>query len=97
MAIECGYEFVTDLHLRRADLYLQLNETDEALADYEQVLAKDPKNVTALAGKGEVIARKGDRRAGATQLQQALQLASDPKEKERIQFMLREIGVGPLQ
>ena len=66
-------------------------------ADYEKVLAKDPKNATALAGEGEVIAKKGDRRAGAAKLQQALQLASDPKDKERIQVKLREIGVGPLQ
>src|SRR5262249_50753514 len=86
-----------DLYLRRADLYLKLNKNDQALADYEKVLAKDSNNVAALAGKGEAIAKKGDRRDGAAQLQQALKLASDPKEKERIQAKLREIGVGPLQ
>ena len=60
-------------------------------------MAKDPKKAAALAGEGEVIAKKGDLRAGAAQMQQALQLASDPKEKERIQVKLRELGVGPLQ
>jgi predicted TPR repeat methyltransferase len=73
-----------------------LNKLDESLADYEKVLAKDPKNVAALAGKGEVIAKKGDRRAGAEQLQAALRLATDPKDKESIQAKLRAIGVGPL-
>jgi hypothetical protein len=50
-----------------------------------------------LAGKGEAIAKQGNRRAGAEELQKALQIASDPKEKEGIQTKLREIGVGPLQ
>ena len=66
------------------------------MTDYERVLAKDPKNVEALAGRGEMVAKKGDRRAGAEQLRQALQLASDPKEKDVIQSKLRAIGVGPL-
>ena len=87
----------TDLYLRRADLYLKLNKYEEARADYEKVLANDPNNVAALSGEGEVIAKRGDRRAGAAKLQQALQLASDPKDKERIQVKLREIGVGPIQ
>jgi tetratricopeptide (TPR) repeat protein len=86
----------TDFYLRRADLYLNLNKYDEALADYQKVLAKEPKNVSALAGKGEVIAKKGDRRTGAAQLQEALRLATDPKQKEGIQSKLRAIGVGPL-
>ena len=86
----------TDLFFRRAEIYLKLGRNDESLADYEKVLAKNPKNVAALAGKGEVIAKKGDRRAGAEQLQQALRLATDPKEKENIQAKLRAIGVGPL-
>ena len=86
----------TDLYMRRADLYLKLNKYDEALVDYERILAKDPKNTRALAGKGEVIAMKGDRKAGAAQLQEALQMATDPKEKEGIQAKLRAIGVGPL-
>ena len=86
----------TSLVLRRADLYMKLKRYDEALADYEQVLTGDPKSIPALAGKGEVIAKKGDRRGGAAQLQEALQLTSDPKEKEYIQAKLREIGVGPL-
>jgi predicted TPR repeat methyltransferase len=73
-----------------------LNKTDESQADYEKLLAKDPKNVAALAGKGEVIAKKGNKRAGAAQLQESLQLATDPKEKESIQAKLRAIGVGPL-
>lgn len=84
------------LYLRRANIYLKLNEFDNALADYDTLLAKEPQNVAALAGKGESIAQKGDRRAGAEQLQQALRLASDPKEKEKIQAKLRAIGVGPL-
>ena len=70
--------------------------TFESLADYEKVLAKEPDNVAALAGKGEVIANQGNRRAGAEFLQQALRLATDPKEKETIQTKLRGIGVGPL-
>jgi tetratricopeptide (TPR) repeat protein len=87
----------TALALQRADLYLKLNKYDEARADYEKILAKDPKKAAALAGEGEVIAKKGDLRAGAARMQQALQLASDPKEKERIQVKLRELGVGPLR
>jgi tetratricopeptide (TPR) repeat protein len=86
-----------DLILRRANLYLKLNKPNEALADYEKILTKDPQNVIALAGKGEAIAKQGNRRAGAEELQKALQIASDPKEKEEIQTKLREIGVGPLQ
>jgi len=86
-----------DLILRRANLYLKLNKPNEALADYEKVLTKDPQNVVALAGKGEAIAKQGNRRAGAEELQKALQIASDPKQKEGIQTKLREIGVGPLQ
>jgi len=54
------------------------------------------RGIAALAGKGEVIAKKGDRRAGAEQLQTALRLATDPKDKESIQAKLRAIGVGPL-
>ena len=50
----------------------------------------------ALAGKGEVIANQGDRKAGAELLQQALRLATGPKEQEKIQAKLRGIGVGPL-
>jgi predicted Zn-dependent protease len=86
-----------DLTLRRANLYLKLNRPNEALADCEKILAKDPQNVVAMAGKGEAIAKQGNRRAGAEELQKALQIASDPKEKEGIQAKLREIGVGPLQ
>ena len=86
-----------DLLLRRAQLYLKLNRMNEALADYKNVLAKDPQNVAALAGKGETIAKQGNRRTGAEELQKALQIASDPKKKEEIQAKLREMGVGPLQ
>jgi tetratricopeptide (TPR) repeat protein len=86
----------TELYLQRANLYFKLNWYDDSLADYEKVLAKEPKNVSALAGKGEIIAKKGDRKAGAEQLQEALRLATDPKEKENIQARLRSIGVGPL-
>ena len=86
----------TELYLQRANLYLKLTKYDESLADYEKVLAKEPKNVSALAGKGEVIAKKGDRKAGAEQLREALRLTTDPKEKENIQARLRAIGVGPL-
>jgi tetratricopeptide (TPR) repeat protein len=85
-----------ELYLHRANLYLKLTKYDESLADYEKVLATEPKNVSALAGKGEAIARKGDRKAGAEQLREALRLATDPKEKEAIQARLRAIGVGPL-
>ncbi|MBV9130544.1 MAG: tetratricopeptide repeat protein, partial [Verrucomicrobia bacterium] len=85
-----------ELYLRRANLYLQLNKKDESLADYERVLAKDPQNVAALAGKGEVIAKKGNRRAGAEQLEEALRLATDPRDKANIQAKLHGIGVGPL-
>ena len=78
-----------ELYLQRANLYLKLTKYDESLADYEKVLATEPKNVSALAGKGEAIARKGDRKAGAEQLREALRLATDPKEKEAIQAKLR--------
>jgi tetratricopeptide (TPR) repeat protein len=86
-----------DLRLKRASLYLKVNETNEALADYEKVLANDARNVIALAGRGEALAKQGHRRAGAEALQQALQIASDPKKKVEIEAKLREIGVGPLQ
>ena len=82
--------------MRRADLNRKLRQYDESLADYEKVLSKEPANVRALVGKGEVIANQGNRKAGAELLQEALRLATDPKEQEKIQAKLRGIGVGPL-
>ena len=68
------------LHVR-ANLYFKLNKNDESLADYEKVLAKDPKNVPALAGKGEVIAKQGNLRAGAEQLRRRCGWRLIPRRK----------------
>jgi tetratricopeptide (TPR) repeat protein len=84
------------LRLRRGDLYLKANKPDEALKDYESILTDDPDNVSALAGKGQALAQKGDRRAGAEQLQKALGFAKDPKQQQEIREKLRALGVGPL-
>ena len=86
----------TDLYMRRADLYMKVEKWDAAVADYEKVLSADPENALALAGKGMAIARKGDRRTGAEQLQKALKMTNDPKKQEDIREKLRELGVGPL-
>ena len=76
---------------------MKSNKFDDAIADFDKVLAADPNDFEAIAGKGEAIAKKGDPRAGADLLTKAEKLASDPKQRQEIQTKRRAIGIGPLQ
>jgi tetratricopeptide (TPR) repeat protein len=80
---------------RRGNLYAQLGKFDEAAADFDKVLAKDPNYPPALAGKGFVIAKKGDVRSGVAEIQKALELSKDPKEQDDMRAKLRQLGIGP--
>lgn len=46
---------------RRADAYLRLGEFDDALADYETILRRDPASTMALHGKARIFVWRGDR------------------------------------
>ena len=50
---------MTDVRLRLADVFDRLNQPDEALAAYKEVITRDPKNAAALTGATTALLRAG--------------------------------------
>jgi WD40 repeat protein/tetratricopeptide (TPR) repeat protein len=75
------------LYLRRANAFLQIGETDQALADYDAVIAKDPGNAAGFAGRAHLRYSRalsqptliGDAQLAVDDFTQAIKL--DPNEK----------------
>jgi tetratricopeptide (TPR) repeat protein len=65
----------------RAFVLLRLGRIDDALADYDRVLAKVPSEPNSLYGRSLAEARKGDQAAAARDAAAALKI--DPKVRER--------------
>ncbi len=61
-------------HARQAQLYLQSQQPDRAIKEYEAILAIDPNNLDARANVGVTEYFAGDYRNAADQLQAALKL-----------------------
>ncbi|MFN7130688.1 MAG: tetratricopeptide repeat protein [Myxococcales bacterium] len=66
----------TSSHAALGNVYQKLGRIDDALASYDRAIALFDRNVVALASRGEIRLRRGDR-AGYTDLLRAAEL--DPK------------------
>ena len=67
-------------HFDRANLYLQLDQPDKALADFDAALTLDPKNVKALIGRADV--NYGARRFAASLADYTRVAEAQPKSAE---------------
>ena len=59
----------TGLRLRLAEIYRVANQPDGALTQYDEVLKLEETQSTALLGRGEVLAEKGDNSEAAEVVQ----------------------------
>jgi tetratricopeptide (TPR) repeat protein len=60
--------------MRRGNVYLQKNEVDKAMNDYEQALRLDPGNAAAYVNRALGLERKGEREDALKDLSEALRL-----------------------
>jgi tetratricopeptide (TPR) repeat protein len=70
------------LLIAKSYLGQKVPDPDKALAIYNAMLAEDPKNVDALSGKGEALARKNDVAGAVAVMQQIVKLEPDSVEAE---------------
>jgi tetratricopeptide (TPR) repeat protein len=74
-----------DQHLAVADRFLQAQDPQDALTQYELVLTFDRKNAKALAGAGEVAFQLGRYRTAKAHLQKAVELnPNDEPSREKL-------------
>jgi tetratricopeptide (TPR) repeat protein len=70
------------LLIAKSYLGQKVPDPDKALALYNAMLVDDPKNVDALQGKGEALARKNDVAGAVAVMQQIVKLEPDSVEDE---------------
>ena len=62
----------TGLRLRLAEVYRVAERPDDALTQYDEVLKIEPKQSTALVGRGEVLAGEGEHAEAASTFRQVI-------------------------
>jgi tetratricopeptide (TPR) repeat protein len=72
LALAASLPHDSGLELRTAELMVQAQDYDDALAEYERVLRSDRGNAAALAGAGETAYRAGRYRTAQRYLQSAV-------------------------
>lgn len=74
---------------RRAAVYYIQDRYEEALADLQQILSREPRHFGALAGLGIIMREIGDERRALIALRRAMEI--DP-HIERVPEMVRKLG-----
>src|SRR5262249_8497571 len=79
-------------------VYQKLGRVDEALAEYTATLSADPKNPVALANRGELRLKRGDR-AGFDDLARAVDAdpAAAPAAGRRAKGLVKGIAMAAAQ
>jgi tetratricopeptide (TPR) repeat protein len=79
-----------DLNVRTdlGTMYLYAGKTDQAIAEYDKVVAKDPKFFKAYYNLGIAYAQTGDKPKSLDAFGRALSLAPDERTRAEIQTML---------
>jgi tetratricopeptide (TPR) repeat protein len=67
----------TEAFFKRANEMLGKRETDKAIADYDEVLRREPGMAPALLGRGSAYVRKGELEKALADFDQALRLQPD--------------------
>jgi tetratricopeptide (TPR) repeat protein len=67
----------TETYFRRANEMLSKRETEKAIADYDEVLKREPGMAPALLGRGAALVRKGDLERALADFSEALRLQPD--------------------
>jgi tetratricopeptide (TPR) repeat protein len=80
IAMQAGLPPDPQLHLKVANLFLKIDDYENALAQFRQVLQLDHGNLEAEAGAGEAAFELGRYRTGVRYLESAV--AANPKEEE---------------
>ncbi|HYL16802.1 MAG TPA: tetratricopeptide repeat protein [Terriglobales bacterium] len=85
IAMEAGLPPDPQLHLKVADLFLQIQDYENALGQFRQVLQLDRKNVQAAAGAGEAAFDLGRYRTALRYLEPAV--AANHKDEESARML----------
>lgn len=80
-----------NLYFSKADLYAAMNRKDEEEAAYDEVLAQQNDNVTALTNKAILRSTQGDLETARTLFAKAEASASDGKLKQTIQAVASDM------
>ncbi|MFN0124160.1 MAG: hypothetical protein ACKV2V_26985 [Blastocatellia bacterium] len=76
-------------HCHLAAVCQRLGDADTALAEYDAALTANPRNVEALAGRGEIRLERDEIRAGMEDLRLAIRL--DPAAKRAVTVRARAL------